>query len=116
MEKAAASRRTPRYAEKYAVRRRPLRPSAAYLATWKETAEMHHVTTHRFQIRVNGWLADHWSEGFEGMTLRRLEDGDTVLEGEAPDQSALFGVLHAIETLGLAVVCVRTFPNGEALC
>jgi hypothetical protein len=65
------------------------------------------------EIHVSGWLADHWSSRFEGMTFRRLEDGNTVLRGEVPDQSALFGVLHTIESLGLNVVSVNTFPSGE---
>ena len=77
---------------------------------------MHQPTTHRFQIRVSGWLADHWAARFEGIDLRQLAEGDTVLEGEVPDQSALFGVLHLIETLGLTVICVRTYPDGETVC
>ena len=77
---------------------------------------MSQPTTHRFQIRVSGWLADHWAARFEGIALRQTAGGDTVLEGEAPDQAALFGVLHLIETLGLTVICVRTYPNGEAVC
>jgi hypothetical protein len=68
-------------------------------------------TNHRFEIRVSGWLAEHWAVRFDGMKLRQT-DGDTVLEGEVPDQSALFGVLHTIENLGLTVISVRTFPNG----
>ena len=71
-------------------------------------------TPHRFEIRVRGWLAEHWSDGFDGMTLRHIADGCTVLEGNLPDQSALFGVLHVIENLGLTIVCVKTFTNGEA--
>ena len=70
-------------------------------------------TTHRFEIRISGWLADHWSARFDELSIRHLEDGDTVLEGEVPDQSALFGVLHTIESLGLTVVSVRTAPKGE---
>ena len=69
---------------------------------------MPHDTNHRFEIRVSGWLAEHWSAGFDGMTLRHAPDGSTILEGSAPDQSALFGVLHAIENLGLTVLSVRT--------
>lgn len=64
--------------------------------------------THRFEIRIRGWLADHWSQLFDGMTFRRLDDGDTVLHGVVPDQSALFGVLHTIESLGLTVVSVSS--------
>lgn len=76
---------------------------------------MAHPTTHRFEIRVSGWLADHWSARFDGMTFRHLEDGDTLLQGHVPDQSALFGVLHTIETLGLTVVSVTTLSNGDTL-
>ena len=75
-----------------------------------------HETHHRFEIRVAGWLADHWASLFEGMTLRKVPGGDTVLEGQVPDQSALFGVLHLIENHGLTVVCVRTFHAGETAC
>ena len=77
---------------------------------------MQHGSTHRFQIRVAGWLEDYWSERFDGATLRLLDDGDTVLEGLVPDQSALFGILHTIEALGLTVVCVNSFPDGERPC
>ena len=69
-------------------------------------------TTHRFEIRISGWLADHWSTRFDGLSIRRLADGDTALEGEVPDQSALFGVLHTIESLGLTIVSVRSAPAG----
>ena len=75
---------------------------------------MHPETPHRFEIRVRGWLAEHWTDGFDGMTLQHNTDGSTVLEGKVPDQSALFGVLHAIENLGLTIVCVKTYANGEA--
>jgi hypothetical protein len=75
---------------------------------------MTHPTTHRFEIRVYGWLPAHWSVRFENMTLSQLDEGDTLIEGEAKDQSALFGVLHTIENLGLTVVCVRTFPDCVA--
>lgn len=74
---------------------------------------MTNPTTHRFEIRISGWLEDHWSTRFDGMNVRRLDEGDTLLQGEVPDQSALFGVLHAIESLGLTVVSVRTSPTGE---
>jgi hypothetical protein len=71
--------------------------------------------THRFEIRISGWLADHWSTRFDGLSIRHLGDGDTVLEGEVPDQAALFGVLHTLESLGLSIVSVRTAPAGEPL-
>ena len=73
---------------------------------------MFDVTTHRFEIRVSGKLAAHWSEELDGIRLRHDSDGDTILEGEVQDQSALFGVLHLIENLGLTVISVTAVPNG----
>ena len=67
--------------------------------------------THRFEIRVSGKLRADWSDEIGGISLRHI-GGDTLLEGEVQDQSALFGVLHMIENLGLTVVSVTTVPNG----
>jgi hypothetical protein len=62
---------------------------------------------YEFRIRVKGSLAEHWSEQFDGATLRPAENGDTNFEGYAVDQPALFGLLRAIENFGLTVVSVQ---------
>jgi len=67
---------------------------------------------YQYEIRVKGSLADHWEARFDGATFRRMENGDTVLEGRAADQPALFGVLHAIETFGLTVISVKLNREG----
>lgn len=69
-------------------------------------------TAYTYAIRVKGSLADHWAARFDGATFRGMENGDTVLEGRAADQPALFGVLHAIETFGLTVVSVESNPEA----
>jgi hypothetical protein len=68
---------------------------------------------HRFEIRVSGWLADHWEAHFdEGMHFQQTADGYTTIQGEVPDESALFGVLRAIEGLGLTLVSIAASPKG----
>ncbi len=67
---------------------------------------------HRFEIRVSGWLADHWSGHFEGMHFQKTADGHTTIQGEVPDEAALFGVLRSIEGLGLSLVSINAFPKG----
>ena len=69
------------------------------------------MTAYQFEIRLKGTLADHWAARFGGATFRATEDGDTILEGRAADQPALFGVLHAIETFGLTVLAVTANPE-----
>jgi hypothetical protein len=41
-----------------------------------------------------------------------LQDGDTLLRGALPDQSALHGVLAQIEALGLELLDLRRLPGG----
>jgi hypothetical protein len=38
---------------------------------------------------------------------------DTVLSGAVADQSALFGVLHCVESLGLELLEVRAYEAAE---
>jgi len=68
---------------------------------------------HRFEVRVSGWLADHWQGHFEGMHFQKMADGHTTIQGEVPDEAALFGVLRSIEDLGLSLVSIAVFPKGE---
>ncbi len=70
--------------------------------------------THKFEIRVNGWLADHWTAHFEGMHFQKTADGHTTIQGEVPDEPALFGVLRSIEQLGLTLVSINAFPKGDS--
>ena len=60
----------------------------------------------RYRIRVRGTLSDRLLAAFPG--LDPLTDcGETVLEGNLPDQAALHGVLATIEALGLELLEVR---------
>lgn len=60
----------------------------------------------RYEIRVQGHLAERWSDWFEGLAIRQEPDGETVLTGTLSDQSALFGVLAKLHDLNLVLVSV----------
>jgi hypothetical protein len=60
-----------------------------------------------YEIRVKGYLGDHWSEWFEAMSVTDVENGETVLSGLLPDQAALFGVLIKVRDLGLPLLSVN---------
>ena len=57
-------------------------------------------------FRVEGHLADRWSDWFEGLAIHRQEDGTTVLVGPVIDQAALHGVIIRIRDLGLPLLSV----------
>ena len=60
----------------------------------------------RYEIRLQGHLGSRWAARFDGMTLARLADGSTRLEGPVVDQAALHGLLHKVRDLGLPLVSV----------
>jgi len=59
-----------------------------------------------FEIRVRGLLGDRLLTAFPDLAAVP-DNGDTVLTGRLPDQSAVHGVLAQIEALGLELVEVR---------
>ncbi len=64
-----------------------------------------------YEIRVEGFLADRWSVWFQGLTIRREANGETVLSGPLPDQAALHGVLAKIRDLNLNLLAVTRRPS-----
>lgn len=69
----------------------------------------------RYALRLAGQLHPRWAARFDGMTLRHLADGTTVLEGGVPDQAALHGLLRTLRDLGLPLVSLTRLdePSPE---
>ncbi len=59
-----------------------------------------------YEIRVEGHLADRWSDWFEGLAIHNDPNGETMLTGLLTDQAALFGVLAKIRDLNLTLISV----------
>ena len=67
----------------------------------------------RCQIRIEGHLTNEWSDWFGGLCIENLPDGNGLLHGALPDQSALYGVINRLRDLGLVLLsvdCAET-PN-----
>lgn len=63
--------------------------------------------TEYYEIRVRGHLDPRRARWFDGMTITLLEDGDTLIAGEVPDQPALYGLLNRVRDLGLPLIAVQ---------
>lgn len=63
--------------------------------------------TDHYEICIEGHLGASWVTWFEGLTIRHLDTGHTLLSGPIEDQSALHGVLIKIRDLGLPLVTVK---------
>lgn len=57
-------------------------------------------------MRVNGHLDSNWSDWFEGLEMRHIEDGSTELYGWVVDQALLHGLLNQARDLGLTLLSV----------
>jgi hypothetical protein len=60
-----------------------------------------------YEIRVQGHLSPQRFRGFENLTVNHQPDGETVLTGSLPDQSALLGLLNWLHDLGISLISAR---------
>jgi hypothetical protein len=64
----------------------------------------------RYQIRVQGWIGERWTNWFDEMTMsyERAEDNSpiTTLTGSIADQAALRCLLTKIWDLNLTLISV----------
>jgi hypothetical protein len=68
----------------------------------------------RYEIHVQGRLAERWAGRFEGMSLAPGPHGTTVIAGPVADQAALHGLLRALGDLGLPLLSVTEVqPDRE---
>jgi len=59
-----------------------------------------------YEIRLKGHLDDKWAAWFDGLTITREDNGETLLRGSVVDQAALHGVLRQVRDLGLPLLSV----------
>jgi len=72
----------------------------------------------RYEIQVQGYLGEGWSEWFEGLAVSHVTDGRgayarTILSGRM-DQAMLHGVLMRICSLGLPLISVCGTDDEQA--
>ena len=65
----------------------------------------------RYEIRVRGPMGPTIMQAFPTLTATRSGQ-DTLLAGSLPDQSALYGVIHQLEALGLQLLEIRCPKSG----
>ena len=68
----------------------------------------------QYEIRLKGHLDDKWVDWFEGLTITRADNGETLLTGPVVDQAALHGVLRKVRDLGLPLVSVNQIDPKQA--
>ena len=65
-----------------------------------------------YELRVRGPIGPTMMEAFPTLAASRSGE-DTLLTGSLPDQSALYGLIHQLEALGLQLLEIRCLLTGE---
>jgi hypothetical protein len=60
-----------------------------------------------YLIRLHGKLDLELASWFPELSITEEADGETLFEGELPDQSALLGILFRIHNLNLQILSVQ---------
>jgi len=67
-----------------------------------------------YQITVKGHLDNRWANWFEGLTITREDNGETLLTGPVVDQAALHGLLRKVRDLGMPLLSVTRLRPSQA--
>jgi hypothetical protein len=62
------------------------------------------------EIRLKGQIDPGWSSWLGTLTVTHLPNGETVLGGPVRDQSALYGLIERLSSLGLELLQVNVKP------
>ena len=67
-----------------------------------------------YEIRIKGHLDDKWADWFEGLTITREVNGETLLTGPVVDQAALHGLLRKVRDLAMPLLSVTRVRPSQA--
>jgi hypothetical protein len=81
----------------------------------KEKKSVHSIGVQKsfYEIHVRGHLDESWSDWFEGLEVKLLDNGETILYGSIMDQAALMGVLNKISHLNLSLLAVNEVKTNN---
>jgi hypothetical protein len=65
------------------------------------------------EIKIKGKLDQNLSDWFESLQVLENPTGDTVIFGNLPDRSAVYGVISRLSSLGITLISVSCQEECE---
>ena len=63
------------------------------------------------EVRVKGEIDPGWSRWLGSLSIAHAATGETLLTGQVRDQSALYGLIERLSSLGLQLMSVTVKAN-----
>lgn len=63
------------------------------------------------EIHFKGKLDSSWSDWFQGLTIQPVSAEETSLSGDVADNSAVYGILSTMSSLGLTLISCTVLPE-----
>jgi haloalkane dehalogenase len=67
----------------------------------------------KIEIRIKEQIDGNWSDWLGGLTITQTAQGETILRGFVRDQSALYGLLNRLSSLGLRLRSFTSYEEGQ---
>ncbi len=66
---------------------------------------------HEIEIKIKGHIDPSWLDQLEELRITYTVTGETLLTGFIQDQSALYGLINQLASLGLELISVSNLPK-----
>ncbi len=66
-----------------------------------------------YQIRIQGWIDESWSDWLGGLAITSQSGGESLLSGPIVDQAALHGILDRLYAMNLTILAVVQVRNDQ---
>jgi hypothetical protein len=68
------------------------------------------------EIHCKGVLDTNWSDWFQGITVQPISSDEICLNSEVSDNSAIYGILSTMSSLGIMLISVSVTDNDGSRC
>ena len=68
---------------------------------------------YRTEIRVKGKISSNWSDWFGELHLQETPCDETILRGQLPDMSAVYGVISRLGSLVIPLISVNCQEESD---
>ncbi len=64
------------------------------------------------EIHCKGAIDTNWSDWFQGISVQPISSNEICLNGEVPDNAAIYGIFSTMSSLGIKIISISVADDG----